>query len=349
MRRGSGSGAGKHTARRRDRQPTSDAAIRYAPSVETVADNVEATITTRAAVCWQCGYDLSHTPADSRCPECGLAVQESVRNWDELPTLGRPRDVAAASLLVVLAAIVFAGGYAGLMFIAYLLFGASLDIPELVIMAAAFVVSVLPCVLLLLAARRVRPKLIGGRGIGLAHFVAWVLLTGVLAGWGFVAIEETGLFDIGYRLEEAIAITLAVTTGTAAVLIVPLIQKPLTRRMRAWPSWCWLRRSIGITRLILLAAAVAGLIAVYTYMIATLGFDWEPYIYSRSYSSYTTYTPPVEKTGSIVFRYALGTSAILYGLALLAALTLFLITIFAGRRIARHWTDNLTMRGFPMD
>jgi len=32
----------------------------------------------RPPICESCGYNLSHTPADSRCPECGVAVRESI-------------------------------------------------------------------------------------------------------------------------------------------------------------------------------------------------------------------------------------------------------------------------------
>ena len=316
--------------------------------METVADTVqpvEAPVKpgVDSPVCWRCRYDLSHTPADSRCPECGLEVRESMRKWEEVPVLGRPRDVAAASLLVVLSVVVFLGGYAGLMFLLYLLLDLSQDFPDLLVMGGAFVVSVLPCVLLLLAARRMRPKLIGRRGIGLPRVTAWVLLAAVLSTWGLVAAEEYDLIDFSYRLMDRLAIGFGLAVATSAALVVPLIQGPLARRMEAWPAWSWLRKLTRVSRLILLITAGIGLIAVYVYLTATLAFDWEPHDYSRSYNSYTRYTPPVEKTGSIVFRYALGISATIYGLALVAAFVLFGITFIAAKRLIKQ----LRRRGEP--
>ncbi len=41
----------------------------------------------RPPICESCGYNLSHTPLDSRCPECGTAVRESHR-----PGLRQPKD-----------------------------------------------------------------------------------------------------------------------------------------------------------------------------------------------------------------------------------------------------------------
>lgn len=69
--------------------------------------------------CRRCGYPLRGRPVDSRCPECGLAVEETLRSSIDLstlelaePTTRDPRHVVALVPLLGLAA--FLGSAAGL-------------------------------------------------------------------------------------------------------------------------------------------------------------------------------------------------------------------------------------------
>src|SRR5437763_414140 len=61
--------------------------------------------------CLRCGYDLSMTPMNSPCPECGLAAERSLVahvHPDDCP----PRwvwSIAIATLMLLLAYVVFAG------------------------------------------------------------------------------------------------------------------------------------------------------------------------------------------------------------------------------------------------
>lgn len=69
--------------------------------------------------CRRCGYPLRGRPVDSRCPECGLAVDETLRSSIDLstleltePTASDPRRVVALVPLLGIAA--FVGSAAGL-------------------------------------------------------------------------------------------------------------------------------------------------------------------------------------------------------------------------------------------
>jgi hypothetical protein len=62
--------------------------------------------------CRQCGYDLRHLRADSRCPECGLSIWESVVHTvdpaaSRLPSIRNPR--AVGNSLVALTLCMFVG------------------------------------------------------------------------------------------------------------------------------------------------------------------------------------------------------------------------------------------------
>jgi len=61
----------------------------------------ESTPPDRTPVCETCGYDLSHTPADSRCPECGVPVDESIGAGVRQPTAWeRPEGLPRLGALV---------------------------------------------------------------------------------------------------------------------------------------------------------------------------------------------------------------------------------------------------------
>ncbi len=55
----------------------------------------------RPPICESCGYNLSHTPTDSRCPECGVAVRESIE-----PGLRQPNAWEHAQGLPPLSALI---------------------------------------------------------------------------------------------------------------------------------------------------------------------------------------------------------------------------------------------------
>lgn len=73
--------------------------------------NLGAAIVARSVHCRSCGYDLQSLPADGICPECGLAVEETLRalvdpESSRLPRLRRPRVVGTALVqLTVLVAV----------------------------------------------------------------------------------------------------------------------------------------------------------------------------------------------------------------------------------------------------
>ena len=219
--------------------------------------------------CFACGYDLRETPADGRCPECGLPVAETRAKLTDLATHGDPRPVGRACLAASTAAGLFLVPY-----LAAITLGvggpAAMILPVLGTLGAALLVGVaaFPLARSGPAGGRLNRRLLGA--------VGWIVPACVILIVGMVVFTPTGRARPVAWLQVAAAAPL-LTGGTAAMLFPPLMLGELRRRVRPWPHWAWLPRAMNVVRLALLAAAVLILVPSAARWVAETAFGWSPY------------------------------------------------------------------------
>ena len=275
--------------------------------------------------CFDCGYDLRHTPPDGRCPECGLAVAETRARLNALATHGDPLRVGRACWLALAAAAAF-----GLPFLAIFLlltvvgpFGVSNF--EALVLALVIFLSTVPPALVLASVRpllRRPPPRVGRLNRRMLGFVGWLTPALMLGNGVSIGIEWVADDFSPVRAVVGQALLL---TGIGSLLLYPgLLAGEVARRVGYWPRWRWLRRSARVVQACLLLASV-GIILVggAWFLIDGLGGrGWDP---ARRPSAFHLFV--------FIATYLLPALWLGFGLAMMAWLAVLAATLIGVSRV----------------
>ena len=261
-----------------------------------------------ALACWRCGFDLRTQTGDAEgnaaavCPECGLAVADTLAAGRRLLDTARPARTrwaatfGLAAFLLPLICGVLGGTFLGT---------GGTEVLEIVLLTGAVLAA---CLMLVFAAHcAANPGPLGRGAIGLAWAVAGCTLAGTV-------LLVTGSHNVRHP-QFITGMASALTAYAAAMFLLPTILLSLRRRVRSWPHATWLPGRLHTISVVMYAAAGC--------LWACAGIGWildaSNLDASRAYD---------------VFHLVTAMAGLLYFLCVLAWLALLVVVAVGARRAA---------------